>query len=340
MGWALGSAVVCALLAGCARPEGVLFAPVDPPIVWPRAPEQARIRWTGSIGGSQDLHAGVPGSEVALAALRGPRPAIRLSGPLAVALNEGELLAVADGRGAAVHIIDLGERRHATISGWAGRRFDTPIGAAWAGERLFVTDAGLGVVVELDAQGSVRGVVGEAELTRPVGICYVSDREQLYVVDGGAHDIAVFDMSGELVSRIGQAGGEPGRFNFPTYVCWDGGNQLLVADTGNFRVQLMDLDGNHARVFGRKGDGAGDLALPKGVAFDSEGHVYVVDAQFENVQVFDGEGRLLLAFGGEGSGRGEFWLPAGLAIDGNDRIWVADTANRRIQVFDYLGSAG
>ncbi len=323
-------------VAGCATPPGRLFEPTESAVVWPPPPEQARIRWVGELAGSEDLNAGRGGGEAFLAAMRGPRPPIKFSAPHAVARRGDNWLAMADPGVGGVAIIDLGARTHTLVSGGAGFAFESPIGVAWAGPRLFVTDAARHEVVELDETGTYRGRFGADELVRPVGIAYVGARRQLYVVDGGAHCVVAFDLGGNVVTRLGGHGLEPGQFNYPSHICWDGGERLLVADTANFRVQVLDLDGRCVRAFGQKGDGAGDFALPKGVGFDSDGHVYVVDAQFENVQVFDDQGLLLLAFGQEGSGAGGFSLPAGLTIDGDDRIWVADSANRRVQVFDYL----
>jgi DNA-binding beta-propeller fold protein YncE len=313
-----------------------VFEPIDPPVVWPAAPERARIRLVGHVGGSDDLNAGRSAGEAFKAVLRGPRPPIKMSTPHSVACRGTGVLAVADTSLAGVHLLDLQARTYKMISGGGAARFETPIGVAWAGTSLFVTDAARHEVFEFDAGGNCRGRFGRDSLVRPVGIAYVAGRDRLYVVDGGVHCIVVFDLEGNVVNRFGENGVGPGQFNYPSHICWDGGSRLLVADSGNFRVQLLDLDGACLRTFGQKGDGAGDFALPKGVAFDSEGHLYVVDAQFENVQVFDDQGLLLLAFGQEGAGPGEFSLPAGLTIDGQDRIWVADAANRRVQAFDYL----
>ena len=335
--------MVDGLLVGCAAPQGELFPPIEPPIVWPPAPETPRIKLVGVLSGSGDLRAAKSGGEVLHSVLHGPRPPIRFSSPHSVAVNAGGLVAVADAGASAVHIIDLDARLHTLVSGWnepVQTNFGTPIGVAWVGRRLFVTDAERHEVIELSADGAYRRRFGADVLKRPVGIVYVAAREHLYVVDGGGHTIAVFEPSGRVVTTIGRNGVAPGEFNYPSHVTWDRGDRLLVADTGNFRVQLLDLDGGVLRVIGQKGDGAGDFSMPKGVGFDSDGHLYVVDAHFENVQVFDAQGRLLLAFGHEGAGRGEFSLPAGLTVDRDDRIWVADAANRRIQVLAYLRNAG
>ncbi len=321
----------------CARPAGRMFEPMPSARVWPSPPESPRIRFVGNLTNSGDLKAARSGSESFARFFRGPRPPISLVGPHAVAVREPGLLAVADAAGAAVHIIDLEARTHTRILGWADQRFGVPVGVSWAEGRLFVTDAGRHEVVELTRDGRFRGRFGVDELQRPVGLVFVPSRRQLYVVDGGAHCIDVFDLAGTLVTRLGREGTAPGEFHFPTHIGLRG-EMLAVSDSGNARVQLLDLDGGVQRVIGGRGDAAGDFALPKGVAFDRAGHVYVVDAQFENVQIFNEEGQLLLAFGEEGRGPGEFWLPAGLAIDARDRIWVVDSGNHRIQVFDYIGA--
>jgi len=323
-------------LCSCQQPRGELFPVIDPPLVWPRNPETPRMRLVGSISNSTDLKSGRSGAEAWGAALRGPRPPIRFSGPHAVAWHPADLLAVADSSGGAVHIIDLQERTHVVSYGSEQQRFAAPVGVAWADDQLFVSDAQLHQIIQLDKTGRVVRRFGETELLRPVGITYVPQRQELYVVDGSAHVIVVFDRSGRPVRTIGGRGTEPGEFNYPTHIAFDGASRLAVADTGNFRVQVLDLEGKSQRILGRKGDAAGDFALPKGVAFDSQGHLYVVDAQFENFQIFDDAGRLLLAVGREGSAPGQFALPAGLTIDAHDRVWVADAANRRVQVFQYL----
>jgi len=321
--------------SGCARPQGELFPAMRPPRVWPGPPAQPRIKLVGALSDSSDLKAAISGSEALRKALRGPRPPMRMLGPHGVAYHDDGLLAVTDPSAAAVHLIDLNARTHMRVSGWGDERFAAPVGAAWMGDRLFVTDAGRGEVIELDAQGRHRGTFGGDELKGPVGIAYVPARQRLYVVDRTRHQVLVFRPDGTLDAVLGEHGAAPGQYNYPTHVTCSG-DRLLVADSGNSRVQLIDLDGKCLRTIGQRGDGAGDFALPKGVAFDSEGHLYVVDAQFENVQVFDAMGQLLMAFGEEGRTPGQFWLPSGITIDERDRIWVADSGNHRIQVFEYL----
>jgi len=317
------------------RPQGTLFPPINPPRVWPSPPDTPRIRLVAVLSSSADLKAARTFSDAMDSALRGPRPAIRFSSPQGIAVRSPDLVAVADGDGGAVHIIDLDLRTQQTVFGDGDERFGMPMGVAWVGERLFVSDAKRHEVIALDARGRWAARFGSELLGRPVGITFMPVRQELFVVDGGTHQIAVFDRSGRLLRIVGSRGTEPGQFNFPTHIS-SLGERLLVADSGNARVQLLDPYGQCIRTFGKKGDAAGDLSFPKGVAWDQDGHIYVVDAHFENVQVFAETGELLMAFGEEGSALGELSLPSGLTIDEQGRIWVADSGNRRLQVFAYL----
>lgn len=330
-----GVASFALLLSGCAGSPGPLFPSTSSPRVWPSSPESPRIRLLGAIRDSSDLRAGRSAGEAFGDALRGKRPAIRFSSPQGIAIRDATPVAVADGSGGAVHLLDLSERTHLISYGSPTQRFGVPMGVAWVGDRLFVADAGKHEVIELDDGGKWIGSFGAGELARPVGIAYLPSRDEFYVVDGGAHALVVFDRERRRLRTIGQRGSATGEFNFPTHIAV-GRERIAVADSGNFRVQLLDLDGNFVSTVGQKGDGAGDLSLPKGLAFDRDDHLYVVDAHFEVVQVFDRDGRLLLAFGEEGSGAGEFSLPTGIGIDDTGRIWVSDSGNRRVQVFEMV----
>ena len=322
-------------LPGCAAPQGELFPRLETGLVFPPPPDIPRIRWLGELRDSGDLKAARSGVEVFQAAMRGPLPPIPFSSPHGLTLREGRYLAVADGTGGVVHLIDLVDRSHRMISGFDKERFGSPMGVVWMGHQLYVTDAARREVIVLHDDGSLAQRFGAQELVRPVGIAFAASINRLFVVDSGAHRIGSFAPNGGDVQWLGERGSGLGQFNFPTHIVV-AGDHLWVADTGNFRVQMLNLDGHSLNMFGQKGDAAGDLSLPKGLAVDRGGHVYVVDAHFENVQIFDPEGRLLMAFGEPGVGRGQFSLPAGLTIDEQDRIWVADAGNHRIQVFEYL----
>ncbi len=334
--WAAGLALCGAI--GCNQPVRDPLAPTGPPVVWPKPPDQARIRYLGRLVGSTDVPRSRTFQESWDEFFYGPKPPSLFSTPYAVAVHEGgQRLAVADTNGKCVHRFDLSAGSYERLSsvGTPPQVFECPVGVAWAGNVLWVADSKRHALAVLEPSGASRWAGADA-LKRPAGIAYCRENELCYVADAGANAILAFDSQGKSVLQFGSRGSGPGQFNTPSQVACGPGPTLAVADSLNFRVQQFGPDGSPRGVFGRKGDAAGDLALPKGVAFDPDGHLWVVDAHFENVQAFAPDGRLLLAVGQEGGGVGEFSLPAGICIDQQRRIWIADAQNRRVQVFELL----
>lgn len=321
------------LAVGCSQTAKPVFAPVDPPLVWPTGPDPARIKYIGQLASTGDLHPRTTGWEKFRAALTGTkRNWHRLATPKDVAVHRNKIY-VADMDLGAVIVFDITERKTSIIDGMIG-----PTHVAITETRLFVSDPRAHSVAVFDHTGRRLATWGKGKLHRPAGLCFAPTNRQLYVVDPGQHCVLIFNDTGEFVGKFGRRGSGPGEFNFPLAIRFDPQLGLLVTDAMNGRVQRFDLAGEYIAGFGQKGDAAGTFSLPKGLACDSDGHIYVVDGKFENVQIFDPAGRLLLSFGREGQSPGQFWLPQGIFIDQQDRIWVADTYNRRIQVFQYLKS--
>ncbi len=202
------------------------------------------------------------------------------------------------------------------------------------GELLF-TDSRLNRVM-LSSGGDLRGFADTVSLIQPTGIAYHGARNEIWVVETGAHRISVFSPEGKRIRTIGGRGTGPGEFNFPTFIWIDSTGRVYVVDSMNFRVQIFSGEGSPEGEFGSSGDATGNMARPKGVATDSKGHIYVSDALFHAVQIFDDQGNFLYSFGKQGQNEGEFWMPSGIFIDAQDRIYVADSYNARVQIFELV----
>lgn len=323
--------------AGCARPAGVIFAPLSEPLVWPTPPEAPRIAYVGQLSTSADLKPAVPFFQGLGQAIFGKRAVASMLSPYAVCTDGADRVFVADNNGQLVHVFNLATRKYEQWRPTGELKFTQPVGIAYdpAG-RLLVADSLSGVVFVFDAAGAYQGQLGAGEFQRPCGVAVDPRTRRIFVADVMSHQILIFSPDGRVVSRLGQRGPGPGEFNFPTNVAIDGQGRLYVSDSLNFRVQQFSADLKPLRQIGSQGDMPGSFSQPKGLAVDSEGHLYVIDSRFENVQVFRDDGRLLMDFGEEGNKPGQFWLPAGIFVDVRNRIWVADSYNRRVQVFDYL----
>lgn len=300
-------------------------------VEWPAPPEPARIRYVRSLDPASIRPRRSLFTRV-LRAITGGRDEPSMTQPYGVTVGTDRRVYVADTVGGVIHVFDLEKTSYSALH----LNFESLIGVASAGERLFVTDSASGRVAAVDRRGRTLWTRGRQDgFERPTGIAAAPDR--LYVADTLTHRVVILDMQGAVLGTFGERGSRPGQFNFPTNVARSADGRVFVTDAMNFRVQVFDASGRFLRAFGQLGDGVGDFDKPKGVAVDRDGHIYVVEGFHDVVQIFDEDGRLLLTFGGSGRGAGELWLPAGMAIV-NDVVYIVDSANRRVQMYERVGS--
>lgn len=101
-----------------------------------------------------------------------------------------------------------------------------------------------------DGAGSIRSISFDDEDLGAVGPGFVwpagivrDAEERLYVSDEAKHEITVLTREGEVVTRWGEQGSEPGQLNRPSSMAFDAEERLWVSDTMNHRVQLFSKIG-------------------------------------------------------------------------------------------------
>lgn len=319
-------------LSACAvtDPELSVKSGETPYIVWPEAPEPARIEFVSVFSGAKDLGLHESFSRKMQKILAG-NDNRGMSRPYAIAVNSG-IVAVADPDMAVVHLFNMEQKTYHKLDRVGKERLASPIGVALNGDSLFIADSELKKVYVLTRRFKLLLTIEGFQ--RPTSLAYDPDLQRLYVADTLAHEVRVFDKDGKPLFIIGERGEQDLQFNYPSHLAFTDG-RLFVNDTMNFRIQIFNSNGQHLKTFGRHGTGSGYFAQAKGVAVDSDGHVYVADALTNQVQIFDQGGRFLLGFGNSGDGPGTFQMPTGLAI-WNDIIYVTDSYNHRVQTFRYL----
>lgn len=344
------SAALCAslLLAGCAAREGDVtptLAAAPAALVWPSPPDVARYALAGVLIGEQDFidpekreSSGVKTAfEWVVGIVVGPRRYKELRRPVAGLVREDGSVLVVDAGHKGVAVFDMAAKRFYIwdeVSPGAG--FVSPVAIVEDGSGGYlVTDSELRRVVRLSALGKPAGEFGQGVLTRPTGIARDGLTGTIYVADTGAHDVKVFDPTGQLIDTISGPGREVGRLNTPTHMVFED-DRLYVVDTLNFRVQAFNRDGSPVFDFGELGLFVGNLSRPKGVAIGDDGRIYVVESYYDHLLIFDPTGRLLLPIGGSGREVGQFYLPAGVWTDNQRRVYVADMFNGRIIVLAEL----
>ncbi len=335
------------LITGCGETRYLLR--YEKPIkekTWPSLPDKPRYRFVGQLTGEANLEA--QNSSGAGAAIKnffkmlvglGSRPdqeKTLLRPQTGVVDAEGRIIVTDIGRQALL----VFDEKQGKIFVWNEastiNNFVSPVGVGVAENGdVLVADAELHRVFRLDAQGKPKAEFGIDDLKRPTGLAIDPATRKIFVADTGEHNIKVFADNGELVQVFGQKGTEPGQFNAPTHIAFEG-SKLYVTDTFNSRIQVFDSAGKFLNGLGSRGLYLGNLVRPKGVTADSEGNIYIVESFHDYLLVYDNVGRFLLPIGGTGSGVGEFYLPAGVWIDDRDRIYVADMYNGRVAIFQYL----
>ena len=165
----------------------------------------------------------------------------------------------------------------------------------------------------------------------------VGEDGRIYVVDGGNHQVAVFDSLGVRIATLGDLGSEPGQFESPVGLGIGPKGEIYVADKGNHRLQMFDADGRFRREIVLAEDG--DEVDPVDVAVSANGkELYVTSNNSHRIVVFSNRGKFLRAWGGEGEEPGMFRYPATIGLDPAGNVLVVDVLNQRVQKFDPSGN--
>jgi YD repeat-containing protein len=174
----------------------------------------------------------------------------------------------------------------------------------------------------------------------------------VYVVDGSASRIRVFDEDGDHLRSFGAAGTGPGEFSEATEVDVDEQGNVWVGEELGDRIQAFTEAGDYVAGFGTTGSGPQQLALSEhaGIAV-ALGRVWVADAGNNRVSRWlsaDVTSFLHSAnLGSSGSEDGDLETPADAVVAEGGDIWVLDRGNSRVQRFgpdgqfvSKFGSAG
>lgn len=280
-----------------------------------------------------------------------------------------------------------------TVAGLAGNsgsvdgngnaaRFNSPQGIAVDGAgNLYVGDAGNRTIRKISPAGDVTTLAGlagtsgsadgngtSARFSFP-GSVTVDGFGNVYVADRNNHTIRKITPAGDVTTWAGLAGnsgstdanGGNARFNYPSGVSVDSGDNLYVPDGYNHTVRKITPSGDVTTLTGLAGvygtaDANGTAARffypPGGVAVGSSGIVYVSDGlntirkitPARDVITFAGSADI----GGSDDGTGgnqRFSSPTYVAVDHDGYVYVADNnAVRKVSpsgiVTIFAGSPG
>ena len=142
----------------------------------------------------------------------------------------------------------------------------TVSGSAWGGDATLVPETSIGEMEGPEEYlfGSVRAIA-------------VDDDHNVYVLDGQARHVRVFDSAGTYVNTFGGGGEGPGEFRVPIGVAVSNG-RVLVRDPANGRVQLFVLETGEAEEWRY---GANPIFMNTPLYKDDQGRIYVDNSDEE-----------------------------------------------------------
>ncbi len=305
-------------------------------ILWPGAPEKARIKYLWSISSLApemtivDFLAG--GGDPT-----DPKTSLALLRPYGVYF-ENDRLYITDTGAMRVTVVNIKTMDVFQIGVSGKGELNYPVGVvADKAGNIYVTDSDLNKVFVYNSEGKFLRNFSNINFQRPTGIAYDKEKDLIYIVDTLEHKVYGIGSDGKVRMSFGKRGEGDGEFNYPTHIAVDKEGKVYVSDTLNYRIQCFDRQGKFVFKFGTIGDTYDKFTMPKGIAPDNEGNIYVVDSGQDIVKIFNRGGKLLLFFGEMGINKGMFWIPSGMIIDKDDKIYIADTYNQRVQVFQFLG---
>ncbi len=285
----------------------------------------ARIRMVNSSGViSTVAGTGTPGT----GGDGGPATAAQLSYPVAVAVDAGGSLYIADYNAHNIRKVSSGTIT--SIAGMAGMSGSTGDGGPATAAHLNGP-----LAIAIDASG----------------IIYVADNvnNKVRKIMGG--NISTFAGSG-AGSYSGDAGAATAAgINGPAGIAINSAGTVYISDSGSSRVRYVD--NSSGKIFtavgngvaGYAGDGgAGGIAKmnhPMGIAFDAGDNLYITDNKNNCIRRFSGStsiistyaGTTTYGFSGDGGPAAAAMLsaPKSVSLDAAGNLYIADAPNNRIR---------
>ena len=136
----------------------------------------------------------------------------------------------------------------------------TVSGSVWRGQAALVPEVS---IAKTDGP--------EEYLFGTVGAITVDDDHNVYVLDGQARHVRVYDSAGTYVATLGRRGEGPGEFQVPIGIAISN-SRVLVRDPANARVQLFHLETWEADEWRY---GPSDVFMNSPLYTDDQGRIYV-----------------------------------------------------------------
>ena len=197
------------------------------------------------------------------------------------------------------------------------------------------------------------------------------DGQCVNVTDFSAHCVTVLSNVGEVVSRFGRRGCEPGRFEHPNNVAVSADKHIFVVDgLLGTRIQKFTFSSSHDAIYDATNvygvaihpasgkvlcttytkrnitvlnadltfsHSFGDRKFSDPYGISTKGMVYVTDAVRGVVLKFTPDGKHFATIGNKGDQPHQFVKPTFICIDSNDTMYVSDHSKPQVMMFTTEG---
>lgn len=178
---------------------------------------------------------------------------------------------------------------------------------------------------------TISGVLG------PCGVA-ISCEGEIFIAEGCASCISVFNESGKKLRSFGTSGEDLGQLSCPCELDIDDHGDILVVDGCNHRIQKFTSNGKFLAAVGGKGNGLLQFCEPDGIAINPiNKKIYVVDNNAHRIQVLNPDLTFYAMFGKEGDKSACLHYPWGVACDESGDVFVTDSGNCSVKVFTMEG---
>ncbi|MBU5614604.1 SMP-30/gluconolactonase/LRE family protein [Geomonas azotofigens] len=220
------------------------------------------------------------------------------------------------------------------VTGASTQHIVKPYGVLYDDGRLFIADAGAGVVHVMDTKRSVYTVIRsapDATLRSPIGLARDAGTG-LYITDSVSDAVFRYDLASETLTTFMRG------IDRPTGIAYNRSNDLLyVTETGANDIIGVDLKGRPKIRFSTANPEQQLLNHPTDLAVDAKGQVFVTDPLNYKVRIFTPEGVPVAELGEMGDSTAELSKPKGVAVDSLGRIFLCDAMADMVKVFNDSG---
>ena len=202
-------------------------------------------------------------------------------------------------------------------------------------------------VIIYDRDGRFIDSWGEGQFSYRTHGMFMSEGNQLFLVDDGGNSVGRYALDGTLLQTVGPRSepsdsGYDGKrtssisrgaapYNRPTNLAVGPTGDLYVSDGyGNCRIHQFSDDGELIKSWGSPGGGPGEFRLPHSTWVHSDGRVFVADRQNDRIQIFDSNGQYLTEWT-------DLQRPQDIFIDEDGLVYVGELVWRK---GEYSGRRG